>query len=101
MRRHSIVGCVVQSTHLAGHCVRILNLICPQHNFYLEFKGVEGREDYEFKVPGRLALLNANKKYIITIGEILRRVGAPENTNSSLLGAFLRKFVMHIPLYLL
>lgn len=46
----------------------------------------------DFKVPGRLALLNSNKKYNISIGEIKRRLGAPENMNSSLLGAMLRRF---------
>lgn len=44
-----------------------------------------------FHVPGRLALLNSNQKYPISIGEINRRLGAPENINTSLLGAMLRR----------
>src|SRR4051812_44584035 len=39
----------------------------------------------KFYVPGRLALLNSNQKYHISIGEISRRIGAPENMNTSLL----------------
>ncbi|KAI6202889.1 TF-AP-2 domain-containing protein [Aphelenchoides besseyi] len=43
------------------------------------------------KVPGRLALLNNNTKYDVSVAEVTRRVRAPENLNISLLGAFLRK----------
>ncbi|KAI6178225.1 TF-AP-2 domain-containing protein [Aphelenchoides besseyi] len=43
------------------------------------------------KVSGRLALLNNNTKFDVTVGEVMRRTRAPENLNISLLGAVLRK----------
>ncbi|KAI6178290.1 TF-AP-2 domain-containing protein [Aphelenchoides besseyi] len=49
------------------------------------------RDEVFMKVPGRLALLNNNSKLDITVSEVKRRTGAPENLNISLLGAFLRK----------
>jgi hypothetical protein len=63
---------------------------------HLEFKVTDSEEQKDFQVPGRLALLNANKKYHITVGELLRRIGPPENMNKSLVGAFLRKLVFNL-----
>jgi hypothetical protein len=42
-------------------------------------------------VPGRLALLSSSSKYKVTISEIQRRLGPPENLNASLLGGVLRR----------
>eukprot|EP00117_Sycon_ciliatum_P047662 scpid34714/ scgid3231/ Transcription factor AP-2-epsilon len=42
-------------------------------------------------VPGRLSLLGSASKYIVTIGEIQRRLSPPECLNASLLGGVLRK----------
>ncbi|KAI6182700.1 Transcription factor AP-2-beta-like [Aphelenchoides bicaudatus] len=52
---------------------------------------VDNTKEPPFLVPGRLALLNSNQKYAISIGEVNRRLGAPENMNTSLLGAMLRR----------
>ncbi|KAI6202940.1 hypothetical protein M3Y94_00499200 [Aphelenchoides besseyi] len=43
------------------------------------------------RVPGRLALLNANTKIDVSVAEVTRRVRTPENLNISLLGAVLRR----------
>ncbi|KAL3123169.1 hypothetical protein niasHT_010339 [Heterodera trifolii] len=43
------------------------------------------------KVPPRLALLNCNKKYTVTLAEIYRRLGWPEHLNTSYLSGILRK----------
>ncbi|CAF0910090.1 unnamed protein product [Adineta ricciae] len=43
------------------------------------------------QVPGRLALLSSSSKYHVTVGEIQRRLGPPENLNASLLGGVLRR----------
>ncbi|KAI6172753.1 hypothetical protein M3Y98_01008400 [Aphelenchoides besseyi] len=43
------------------------------------------------KVSGRLALLNNNTKFDVTVGGVMRRTRAPENLGISLLGAVLRK----------
>jgi len=45
-----------------------------------------------FSVPGRLALLSSSSKYKVTISEIQRRLGPPENLNASLLGGVLRRY---------
>uniref|UniRef100_A0A914H1X8 Transcription factor AP-2 C-terminal domain-containing protein n=1 Tax=Globodera rostochiensis TaxID=31243 RepID=A0A914H1X8_GLORO len=42
-------------------------------------------------VPPRLALLNCNKKYPITLAEIFRRLNSPEFLNTSYLSGILRK----------
>uniref|UniRef100_A0A183BY34 Cellulase domain-containing protein n=1 Tax=Globodera pallida TaxID=36090 RepID=A0A183BY34_GLOPA len=42
-------------------------------------------------VPPRLALLNCNKKYPITLAEIFRRLNCPELLNTSYLSGILRK----------
>ncbi|CAF1405492.1 unnamed protein product [Adineta steineri] len=47
--------------------------------------------DFFCQVPGRLALLSSSSKYRVTIGEIQRRLGPPENLNASLLGGVLRR----------
>ncbi|UJR10040.1 hypothetical protein I4U23_014263 [Adineta vaga] len=47
--------------------------------------------DYFCQVPGRLALLSSSSKYRVTVGEIQRRLGPPENLNASLLGGVLRR----------
>jgi vacuolar-type H+-ATPase subunit C/Vma6 len=44
------------------------------------------------QVPGRLALLSSSSKYKVTISEIQRRLGPPENLNASLLGGVLRRY---------
>ncbi|KAI6211496.1 RNA helicase [Aphelenchoides besseyi] len=44
-------------------------------------------------VSGRLALLNNNTKFDVTVGEVMRRTRAPENLGISLLGAVLRKLL--------
>ncbi|KAI6178144.1 Transcription factor AP-2-beta isoform X8 [Aphelenchoides besseyi] len=49
------------------------------------------RDEVFMKVPGRLALLNNNTKFDVTVGEVMRRTGAPENLGITLLGAVLRK----------
>ncbi|CAF5138056.1 unnamed protein product, partial [Rotaria sp. Silwood1] len=43
------------------------------------------------QVPGRLSLLSQSSKYKVTISEIQRRLGPPENLNASLLGGVLRR----------
>eukprot|EP00117_Sycon_ciliatum_P027414 scpid51423/ scgid0875/ Transcription factor AP-2-epsilon; Activating enhancer-binding protein 2-epsilon len=43
------------------------------------------------RVPGRLSLLGAASKYVVTVGEIKRRLSPPECLNASLLGGVLRK----------
>ncbi|KAI6202898.1 Transcription factor AP-2 [Aphelenchoides besseyi] len=44
-----------------------------------------------FKIPGRLGLLNENKKYYIKISEIKRRLSEPEKLNISYLNGIIRK----------
>jgi len=46
---------------------------------------------FSSSVPGRLALLSSSSKYKVTISEIQRRLGPPENLNASLLGGVLRR----------
>ncbi|KAI6180664.1 Abhydrolase-3 domain-containing protein [Aphelenchoides besseyi] len=48
-------------------------------------------------VSGRLALLNNNTKFDVTVGEVMRRTRAPENLGISLLGAVLRKYYLPSP----
>ncbi|KAI6216241.1 TF-AP-2 domain-containing protein [Aphelenchoides besseyi] len=49
------------------------------------------KDEVFVNVSGRLALLNSNIKYDVSVAEVTRRVRAPENLNISLLGAVLRK----------
>ncbi|CAD6189872.1 unnamed protein product [Caenorhabditis auriculariae] len=42
-------------------------------------------------VPGRLSFLSSTTKYKVTLGEIQRRLGPPENLNASMLGGILRR----------
>ena len=43
------------------------------------------------QVPGRLSLLGSNKKLVVTLAEIRRRINPPECLNQSILSAILRK----------
>jgi len=52
---------------------------------------VNNKNHFFFAVPGRLALLSSSSKYKVTISEIQRRLGPPENLNASLLGGVLRR----------
>lgn len=49
------------------------------------------RDEKFCEVSGRLALLNNNQKYPVTVGEVVRRLSPPENLNTSLLGGVLRR----------
>ncbi|KAI6178211.1 Transcription factor AP-2 [Aphelenchoides besseyi] len=48
-------------------------------------------DDVLFQIPGRLGLLNENKKYQIRISEIKRRLSVPETLNISYINGIIRK----------
>ncbi|KAI6207604.1 Transcription factor AP-2 [Aphelenchoides besseyi] len=52
---------------------------------------IKTKDDVLFQIPGRLGLLNENKKYQITISEIKRRLSAPETLNISYINGIIRK----------
>ena len=53
-------------------------------------------EEQFCKVLGRLHLLNSTKRYEVTNAEIKRRLDSPERLNASLIGAYLRRFLLII-----
>ncbi|KAI6178309.1 Transcription factor AP-2 [Aphelenchoides besseyi] len=52
---------------------------------------IKTKDDVLFQIPGRLGLLNENKKYQIRISEIKRRLSAPETLNISYINGIIRK----------
>ena len=56
--------------------------------------GAFNPEEVFCKVLGRLHLLNSTKRYEVTNAEIRRRLDEPERLNASLLGAYLRRFLL-------